>query len=599
MSTMGFMVSFTTQKTKDRISRHAIISMKTDTSIVNRWIQLDTFNLIILPPSSGVQFYRDGIVFLSSSKMDEKMIDNHISFGKTDARYAVLKDNLLENKKVFSFNTVFPYPCEAIAFTSDYNTMYFTRYSKKDGVEKIYRADYHSGEGNEGYWSLDDNPLSFCSDKFVYSHPALSADGKLMIFASNRPGSIGGMDLFVTQLKGGIWSDPINLGDAVNSTANELYPCLDSENNLFFSSDGSQGFGGYDIYVCKFKSNTWEKPINLSTPVNTRFDDVAFTIDKKDGKSAFYTVKQNFGKRSMQLRQITLSSYRPDTLLTISQFFTRPDISQMVILVLEPAVQATDKVTETASASRLEKDIITFRVQFMTSFNPRTRSRITVGGKDYDVSEYLYSGAYRLCIGEFSSFSQAIEIQELLRKNDYPRATVVAFKNNVLSLDPGLLKEQPGINPVALIEQKKLTDTGAAVTTNPAAISNLLKNKPETEVKKTDTGLETIALSDTKKSEIVKTAVQESLGKKDFVVYRVQILTNNTSKGSYKITVSNTTYDTFEYQYVGAYRTCIGEFTTLSPATELQKFCRQSGYPQAFVVAFKNKTRSTDPALFK
>jgi hypothetical protein len=594
MGITGLTVSFAFRNGNDDISSKSVIPSNTDTTNINKWIKIDSFNLEILPPSSGVQFYRDGIVFLSSSKYDEKTAENHISFGKPDAKYAVLKNKLLEDKQVFSLNIPFPYPCEALTFTKDYNTMYFTRFSKEDGVGKIYSAKYSSTDVRLGKWILDDSPLSFCTGKSIYTHPALSADGKLLVFASNRTGSIGGMDLYATIEKGGVWSDPVNLGDAINSTANELYPYLDSENNLYFSSDGSQGFGGYDIYVCKFKSNTWERPINLATPVNTIYDDVAFTIDKKDGKYGFYTIKQKSGLNAQQLCMISLSDVRADTLLKLSQYFTRPDISQMVILALEPAVQATDKASVTASASRSDKDIITYRVQFMTSFNPRTRPQITVGTKDYIVFEFLYSGAYRLCVGEFTSLTQAVDLQNLLKKNDYPRATVLAFKNNVLSLDPELLKLQPGAVQSVPVEEKKVVEVApvSAVTTKAATTTNLPKEKlqPQPEVKKT---------------EVVKPAAPAATQaatvneKKDVVVYRVQILTNNTAKGSFKITVAGKVYDTFEYLYAGAYRTCVGGFSTLSQATELQKICRQSGHPQAFVVAFKNNIRSTDPALFK
>jgi hypothetical protein len=587
LAALALLVSFTSEKrnyiTSQCIHGNAVF----DTSVSNRWIKVDSFNLDILPPSSGVQFYRDGIVYLSSSKSDDKIAKNHISFGKPDASYAVLKNNLPESKLPFSSSIPFPYPCEALTFSSDYNTMYFTMFSKGDGVEKIYKATYSSTDIRMGKWNFEENPLSFCTGKSIYTHPALSAKGNLIVFASNREGSIGGMDLFASIEKDGKWSDPVNLGDAVNSTANELYPFLDSENNLFFSSDGSQGFGGYDIYVCKYKSNTWEKPINLSAPVNTPDDDVAFTLSRKDGKSAFYSIKQNSGKRSQQLCVISMDESVPDTLITLSQFFTRPDISQMVILALEPAVQATDKATITASASRGEKDIITYRVQFATSFNPRTRTQISVISKDYTVFEFLYSGAYRLCVGEFTSLTQAIDLQNIFRKNNYPQATVLAFKNNVLSLDPELLKVQPGTNQSTAAEQKKLTEV--------AAVSVI----PATTTQKPEPAKENIQASATKKSDPATTPPVVSAEKKDVIVYRVQILTNNTPKGSYKITIAGKPYDTFEYQYAGAYRTCVGGFNTLAQATELQKICRQSGHLQAFVVAFKNNVRSTDPALFK
>jgi hypothetical protein len=562
-----------------------------DTTSVNKFIKVNQFNLLILPPSSGVQFYKEGIVFLSSSKQEGKMLPSHLSFGKISGQYAVLNDSVLINQENFSFTSSFIYPCEAITFSSDFKTMYFTKSLKHGDNEKIYRAVFSQEAGNQGIWTEDANPVNFCNDKSIYTHPALSADGKLMIFASNRPGTIGGLDLFVTQEKGGIWSDPVNLGDAVNSQANELYPFLDSENNLFFSSDGSQGYGGYDIYVCKFKSNTWEKPINLGTPINTKFDDVAFKLNKKDSKSAFYTVKQNTGKKSIQLFEVKMNNSIPDPMLTISQYFTRPDISHMVILVLEPAVQATDQKPETVkpkvSESNGQSEKLVYRVQFLTSFNPRTRSQINVDGKDYKVFEYLYSGAYRLCAGEFSTISPAIELQNLLKKNDYPRASIVVFKNDVLSLDPELLKEQ--------------TVSGPPADSKSSEKVSLVFNKDtlKTETTKAETSKTIINAPENKKSELVKVIIPVPIEKKDIIVYRVQFLTNNTPKGSYKIVIAGKSYSTFEYQYAGGFRSTVGDFSTLSAATEFQNSVRQSGYPQAFVVAFKNNVRSTDPALFK
>jgi len=602
--TIGLMASAPFMKGKDVICRDQLNSLKSDTSIISRYIKVDSFNLSILPPSSGVQFYKDGIVFLSSTKSAGKMLPEHLSFGKINAYYSVLKDSVLENPEVFSPSSSFPYPCEAITFSSDSNTMYFTKYSKTDGVEKIYKAKFSAESGTKGDWTFDTDPVSFCSGKSTYTDPALSIDGRIMIFSSNRTGSVGGMDLFVSLQKNGTWSDPINLGNAVNSTSNESYPFLDSENNLYFSSDNIQGYGGYDIYVCKFKSNTWEKPVNLSSPVNTRFDDVAFKVNRKDEKSAFYTIKQNSGKRSSQLYRVTMKNNREDTLLTISQFYTRPDISHMVILALEPAVQATDRITESAipkiSRSRGEKDIVIYRVQFLTSFNPRTRSLITVEGKDYNVFEYLYSGAYRLCIGEFSTLTPALELQNLLIKADY-RASVVAFKNNVMSLDPELLKDQVVSGSVVKTEQTMITKPVTEVKARPEYVTP----EPMKEVKKAETLnkkliiTSPIQVKSNSKMGPEKATSSNTPGKKDIVVYRVQIFSGGTKGGSTKIKINDKIYYTYEYSLNGGYRTCIGEFKTLATAKDFQNVCRKSGYPQAFVVAFKNNVRSLDPALFK
>jgi len=593
-----------------------------DTSAENQYIRISPYNLEIMSPSSGVQYYRDGIIFLSKSKSAGRMLPGHVSFGTTNTMYAVLNDTLLENPQLFCPTSEFIYPTEAYTFSSDYNTMYFTRISETDGLPKIYQAICSKGSGNQGSWSVEKNPVSFCTGKSTYTHPSLSADGKLLIFSSDRAGSVGGMDLFVSQNIKGSWSDPVSLGDAVNSRSNELYPYLDSQNNLFFSSDGIPGYGGYDIFVCKFKVDTWEHPVNLSTPVNTRFDDVAFTMNRRDGRSAFYTVKQKSVITPAKLYMVSMDDFNgPEKAANLSQIFTNPRISRMVILAIDPPVEASDRRAETtrlrSSESRGDKENYIYRVQFLTSFNPRTRSLVNINGKDYPVFEYLYSGAYRLCLGEFSTPTPALELQNLLRKDEYPNAFVVAFRNNVPSFDPELLKELPGSVTVTAAAEKKV---------EPEKHSNVTETKPETSKeskpvsatsapapsKTTPTTAKTTSTVTAKTTSstvakpassavtsIPKTASAGTEAKKDVVVYRIQILASMTRKGSYKITFNSKSYNTFEYQHGGAYRTCIGEFSTLAPAVEFQNALRKSGYTQAFVVAFRNNVRTTDPALFK
>jgi TRAP transporter TAXI family solute receptor len=86
---------------------------------------------------------------------------------------------------------------------------------------------------------------------------------------------------------------------------------------------------------------------------------------------------------------------------------------------------------------------------------------------------------------------------------------------------------------------------------------------------------------------------------KDVVYYRVQIYSRKYRQKDDQIEINSKSYKTFVYSYLGAYRYTVGEFTTAADAMEFQKICRQSGYPEAFVAAFKNNVRSTDPALFK
>jgi hypothetical protein len=168
--------------------------------------------------------------------------------------------------------------------------------------------------------------------------------------------------------------------------------------------------------------------------------------------------------------------------------------------------------------------------------------------------------------------------------------------------------------PSAPVEKKTTPEPVVVVKPSEKADLNLNTIKPEPEAKKIDTLKIKTSVPETRKIDTLKTktsvpgdkkiepankTVTETIVKKETVVFRVQFLSSSTTKGTYKITVTGKEYNTFEYFYAGAYRSTVGEFNTYIDAARFQQAVRQSGYPQAFVVVFKNNIRSTDPSLLK
>lgn len=461
-----------------------------DEQTFNRPVKVEPFRLNIVPPSTGVQFYKGGIVFTSLTKNEGKMLSGHLSFGKVQTYYATLNDTIPGRHMRFSTSGSFPYPAESMVFTNDYKTMYFTKESEIDKREKIYHADLISADGQQG-WKVDNDPLRFCHDGSRYSHPAISADGKLMIFSSDKSGSAGGMDLFLSRKDGQDWSDPVNLGPQINTNGNELFPCLDRKNNLYFSSDGLPGLGGYDIYVSRFNGQGWEKPINMTKYVNSSADDIAFTINNDNGNSAFFTRRLKSRSGEMQLFRVSLNeiSARGDSvnlsvaLYSMALAEIRPE--EMALLMKERAekekadsieaeevridskrekadsIAALKIETEKKKAEKIKSDnlqkikseapvnnkpektaknVVVYRIQIATSAKPKGKSEIMIGGKKYTTYEYFYLGAYRYTIGEFNSVQSALDFQRLCRASGYSGCFVAAFVNNVRSNDPALFK---------------------------------------------------------------------------------------------------------------------------------------------------------------
>lgn len=112
---------------------------------------------------------------------------------------------------------------------------------------------------------------SLVSDAFV-SHPAISPDGRAMIFSSNMSSEYEDTDLWqATRLSNGAWGSLIRL-DELNSPGNEITPCFASDDTLYFATDGQEGPGGFDIFISIKYEGKWQRPA-LIAGINTEFDE--------------------------------------------------------------------------------------------------------------------------------------------------------------------------------------------------------------------------------------------------------------------------------------------------------------------------------------
>jgi outer membrane protein OmpA-like peptidoglycan-associated protein len=171
-------------------------------------------------------------------------------------------------------------------FTKDGKTMYFTRNMVKKGKNKkgnvirlkIYRAHLV----NENWTDIED--LSINSNLYSTAHPALNTDENMLFFVSNMKGSLGETDIFKVAINADeSLGTPQNLGEYVNTRGRESFPFITSKNELYFSSDGHFGLGGYDVYYTNLNNLETSELKNIGTPINSSFDDFAFAINNGKG----------------------------------------------------------------------------------------------------------------------------------------------------------------------------------------------------------------------------------------------------------------------------------------------------------------------------
>lgn len=198
-----------------------------------------------------------------------------------------------------------------VAVTADGKRMYLTVNALSEsgkplrGAEKTTRLQIAMSNkitvNGEVTWSKPE-PLTFNDPDFSCLHPTLSADGRYLFFASDRPGGYGGMDIWYCENYLLSWSAPKNLGPAVNTEGDEIFPFLNAQGNLYFASNGHLGVGGLDIFVSEPKvtkagksATEFVKPENLGYPMNDVTDDFGLVVDK-EGKTGYFSSNRVGGK---------------------------------------------------------------------------------------------------------------------------------------------------------------------------------------------------------------------------------------------------------------------------------------------------------------
>lgn len=135
---------------------------------------------------------------------------------------------------------------------------------------------------------------------------AFTSDGQRMFFVSDRPGGFGGKDIWTsTRDNRGRWTEPTNLGATINTPFDEESVFLASDDiTLYFSSQGHNSMGGFDIFKTQYRNGRWTTPENLGYPVNTPGDDLFFILGAEEN-TAFYSTMQPGGYGGSDLYMIT------------------------------------------------------------------------------------------------------------------------------------------------------------------------------------------------------------------------------------------------------------------------------------------------------
>jgi outer membrane protein OmpA-like peptidoglycan-associated protein/tetratricopeptide (TPR) repeat protein len=127
-------------------------------------------------------------------------------------------------------------------------------------------------------------------------HPAINADGTILVFASDKPGGVGGLDLYYAVRDGaeGQWSEVSRFKTQINTAGNDVFPYISTDGYMYFSSNGLSGLGGLDIYRTKLEDAMYGNSVveHLSYPINSTADDFGLTMNES-ANGGYFTSDRN------------------------------------------------------------------------------------------------------------------------------------------------------------------------------------------------------------------------------------------------------------------------------------------------------------------
>ena len=236
----------------------------------------------------GVAFAYENLIFSSfrndvelsndAKRSGQKLTGNMLYISDIDENLRVsnvrfLRSGIAEKKNI-----------GPISFATSAKKCAFTRNKIQNGGAHVTGDDsYHSiyiAELNEdGSW-VHERPFRYNEFGTSTGFPCLAFDGSALYFSSNRVGGYGGYDIYVSYWKEDSWTYPQNLGEDINTPGNEITPFFTDE-ELYFASDYHHGMGGYDIFHSLVKGGLWTHPENMGNGINSPADDYYPVIKKR------------------------------------------------------------------------------------------------------------------------------------------------------------------------------------------------------------------------------------------------------------------------------------------------------------------------------
>tara|TARA_B110000046_G_scaffold176342_1_gene201935 strand:- start:18002 stop:19915 length:1914 start_codon:yes stop_codon:yes gene_type:complete len=288
------------------------------------------FNVQNLPINSEVSDFggtlQDGKLYITSARNS-----NRRTYGWNEEPFldiytaSVDSEGAFQTPAIIEENINTKYHEGTVSFSPDGNKMYFSRESyyekvfERDSLTKYKISVLHLFKSvkQEGQWSEAES-LSLNGNSYSVKNPSVSADGSTLYFASDKTGGFGQFDIYSAPIDAdGSVGEATNMGQKLNTEAQEMFPFISSSNTLYFSSNGHLGLGGMDVFFAKVVDGKVGPVRNIGIPVNGNADDFAFSMNEET-EEGFVSSNREGGKGSDDIYAIKKLQPICDVLMTIT-----------------------------------------------------------------------------------------------------------------------------------------------------------------------------------------------------------------------------------------------------------------------------------------
>jgi len=290
------------------------------------------------------------------------------------------------------------------SFTGDGQYVVSGRCNEPDGYGS---CDIYGATLTGNTWNTPLNLGSVINSSKWDAQVSIAADGKALVWTSNRGGGYGDQDLWMSRKnEKGIWMEAKNLGKEINTEANEYSPFLHPDGKtLYFSSNNhTPRIGGIDIYKSTLNDDgTWTKPENLGYPINSEKDDLYY-VQTPSGLKGYFASNREGGFGLYDIYEIVYPQEKKSSLITYVGYVIDDESKN--------AIQANIKV-EDIDSSVLVGEYISNSVtgKFVVILTPGRKYSMTVSKDNF----LFYSENFNITdTTEFQEIKKEVKLQKIV-----------------------------------------------------------------------------------------------------------------------------------------------------------------------------------------